>query len=267
MSGPTATPVRTPRPAGADHTATTAVAVRLDRDGRSRFTRLQSSGLLALRPTPRGLYLLSASATPVGGDDVRFDIDVGPGACLAVRSAAASIARPGPDGRVSRLLVRARVGRRARLCWAPEPLVAAADCRHVSEAQVSVASGARLWWRDTLVAGRSGEEPGYCRSSLSVDVGGEPALRHELSVGGGSDLFTSTVVAGGARLVSLLAVVGDASTPSSALVRRRGDALASRSPLALPGLTLYQALAPSASALEGVVETVWPCSALGPLEG
>jgi len=243
------------------------VAVRLGEDGRSRFVRLESTGLLALRPTSEGLYLLSASATPVGGDEVHLDIDVGPGAGLSVRSAAASVARPGPGGQVSWLRVRARVGRRAWLHWAPEPLVATAACRHESEAWVQVASGARLWWRDTLVAGRFGEEPGWFRSSLSVDVGGEPALRHELSVGDGSEVFSSAVVARGAKVVSLLAVVGNASVPATSLVRRRANALASRSPLACPGVVLYQALAPSASALEEVVQTVWPCSALGPLEG
>jgi len=250
----------------AGHPARAVVVVRLGTDGRSRFVRLQSTALLALRPTSAGLYLLSASATPVGGDDVLLDVDVGPGASLTVRSAAASVARPGPGGRVSRLRVRARVGRRAELCWAPEPLVAAAACRHESEAWVSVASGARLWWRETLVAGRFGEEPGWCRSSLSVDVGGEPALRHGLSMGDGSDTFSSAVVAGGAKTVAFLAVVGDADMPSTVLVRRRTNALAFRSPLARPGVMLYQALARSASALEDVIETVWPCSALGPLD-
>jgi hypothetical protein len=69
-------------------TARAAVASRADAAGRSRVTVLRSDGPLALRETPLGVYLVGTAAGPLGGDDLALDIDVGPGACLMIRSAA-----------------------------------------------------------------------------------------------------------------------------------------------------------------------------------
>ena len=74
---------------------------------------LRSDGPLALRETPRGVYLVGTAAGPLGGDDLALDIDVGPGACLVIRSAAAMLLLPGPEGGESALRIT-RPGRPGR---------------------------------------------------------------------------------------------------------------------------------------------------------
>ncbi len=89
-----------------------AVAASRGPGGRTRVTRLRSDGPLALRESGGAVYLVGAGAGPLGGDDLSLTIEVGPGACLDVRSAAASLVLPGSG--VSRLAVRAEVGAGAR---------------------------------------------------------------------------------------------------------------------------------------------------------
>jgi urease accessory protein len=129
------------------------------------------------------VYLVGGAAGPLGGDDLRLDIDVGPRATLVIRTVAASVALPGPDGRGSRLLVRASVGAGAKLRWLAEPSIAAAGCDHSVCVHVDVDPSATVEWRDEVIAGRSNEEPGLWRSRLVADRGGSPLLRHELSIG------------------------------------------------------------------------------------
>jgi urease accessory protein len=155
-------------------TARAAVATRVDGAGRTRVTVLRSDGPLALRATPDGIYLVGAAAGPLGGDDLALDIDVGPGACLVLRSAAAMVALPGRRGGPSALRITARVGVAGRLDYAPQPTVAAAGCHHGTHASVELGPGAELRWREELVLGRDGEAPGRCASRLDVTLAGAP---------------------------------------------------------------------------------------------
>ena len=52
-----------------------------------------------LRRTPDAVYLVGGAAGPIGGDSLELRIDVRAGAALRVRTAAAAVALPGPDGR------------------------------------------------------------------------------------------------------------------------------------------------------------------------
>src|SRR5688500_13576061 len=155
-------------------TATARVAVVADR-GRSRLAELSGEPPLLPRRTgprmgprtgsrtgagPVQVHLVGGAAGPLGGDRLRLEIEVGAGAALCLRTVAASVALPGPDGAESRLDVVATVAAGGRLSWLPEPLIAAAGCRHVAAADVTVAEGGRLVWRDEVVCGRHGEEPG-----------------------------------------------------------------------------------------------------------
>jgi urease accessory protein len=60
----------------------------------SRLVELRSDPPLVLRATPAGLHLVGGAAGPLGGDELALDITVGAGACLVVRSAAATLAQP-----------------------------------------------------------------------------------------------------------------------------------------------------------------------------
>lgn len=187
--------------------ASAAVTAVDDGRGGTRLAEMRSAAPLALRPTPRGLYLVGGAAGPIGGDHLRLRVEVGPGASLTVRTAAASVALPGRCGRTSDLEVHATVADGGSLRWLPEPAVAAARCRHRLLSQISLARGARLVWRDELVLGRHGEDPGDYVSRISVDVGDRAVLRQELAVGGSHPGWRGPAVTGGCRAVGSIVVV------------------------------------------------------------
>jgi urease accessory protein len=226
-------------------TARAAVASRVDAAGRSRVTVLRSDGPLALRETPLGVYLIGTAAGPLGGDDLTLDIDVGAGACLVIRSAAGMLLLPGPHGGTSALRISARVGPGGRLDFAPQPTVAAAGCDHRAAAQIDLAAGATLRWREEIILGRHGEPPGRCLSRLDVTVAGVPAYRGELTVGSPQTDRSSAVLDGAGAVGSVLLI--DAARPGAAAAVRDGLAVL---PLAVPG-TAVTATAPDAVTLAG----------------
>ncbi len=170
-----------------------------------RLSCLRSDGPLVLRPTPGAVYLVGAAAGPIGGDDLRLEIDVGPGAELTLCTAAAAVVLPGAGP--SQLVIEARVGEGGSLRWLPEPTVAAARAVHVTRTRILAGVGARLLWRDEIVLGRHGEEGGSVSARLSVDLDGRPLLRHRIDAGPEHPEWATTAVGGGARCAgSLLAV-------------------------------------------------------------
>lgn len=224
--------------------------LRAEADGRggTRLSVLRSEPPLSLRPTPDAVYLVGSAAGPLGGDDVTLCVEVGEGAALTVRTVAASLALPGCGGRLSRVAVTARVAAGASLRWLPEPVVAAAGCDHRMESDVSLADGAALVWREELILGRAGEQPGACQSSLRVDVGRQPLLRHELHVG--ADRWSGPAVLGGARAVGTVVLGGPSH--AGAIGRVLGPRAAVL-PLEGPG-TLVSALADDAPALRALLD-------------
>lgn len=150
-------------------------------DGRTRYRTLRSEPPLLLRPTGGGLLLVGGAAGPLGGDDLMLELIVETGAELVVRSAAASMALPG--SRRSRLSVRAQVGERARLDFAPEPLVSVAGGDHQQRAYVELSASSILRWREITVFGRSDEEPGRLDLGLRVERDGQPLVHQDVCVG------------------------------------------------------------------------------------
>lgn len=178
------------------------------------LTELRGGGPLALRRTGREeIHLVGAAAGPLGGDRWRIELYVGAGAALRVRSAAASVALPGPDGAASRLDITAAVAPGGLLDWAPEPLVAAAGARHTTYARVDLAAGAGLRWREELVCGRYGEEPGSARSLLTFSHAGRPLLAHDLATGPDAPGWDSPAVLGPARAAGTLVLAGTCCPP------------------------------------------------------
>jgi urease accessory protein len=224
-------------------TARAAVATRRDGAGRTRVTVLRSDGPLALRATPDGIYLVGAAAGPLGGDDLALDIDVGPGAGLVLRSAAAMVALPGRRGGPSALRITARVGAAGRLDYAPQPAVAAAGCHHRTHASVELGPGAALRWREELVLGRDGEAPGRYASRLDVTLAGAPVYRGELAAGCPGTDGSSAVLAGARAAGGVLLVAERGPRPAAAV--HEGLAVL---PLAGPG-TAVTAVAPDAATL------------------
>jgi urease accessory protein len=186
------------------------VVAAVDARGRTRLESLRSAAPLILRATPEAVYMVGGAAGPIGGDGLRLDIEVGPGASLTMRTAAAAVALPGPGGTASTMEVRAQVGEGGTLRWLPEQSVAARGCRHEVRTHVALAPGSRLAWREELMLGRHGEEPGCWRARSVVDMDGLPLWRHELRLGPDTPGWEGPAVLGRSRAVGSLLVVDPA---------------------------------------------------------
>jgi urease accessory protein len=229
---------------GRNHVAASAAVVAAaDAGGVTRLPVLRSQAPLVLRRTPDAVYLVGGAAGPIGGDSLELRIDVRDGAALRVRTAAAAVALPGPDGRESVLTVTATVGRGGRLEYLPEPVVVCAGARHATIIRVTLAEGASLLLRDELILGRHGEQGGASRTSLVADYAGRPLLRHALDVSGTDPVSLGPAILAGHRAAGTLLHVDPARTPNPG-----GDAEVAVMPLAGPGI-LVTALAHDAVTL------------------
>lgn len=168
--------------------------------------------LLPRRTGPDEVHFVGGAAGPLGGDELTMEIEVGPGARLVVRTVAASIALPGRHGEPSLLTVSVSVAAGGRLLWLPEPLIAAARCRHTTRSTVDLDGTAELIWREELVCGRHGEEPGDVTLSTVLRRDGRPLYRSDVTTAG----------LGGARVLSTVFRTGDApaapTTPTAAVM-------------------------------------------------
>jgi urease accessory protein len=171
---------------------------------------LSSRVPLVLRRTPEAVYVVGGAAGPIGGDELALRVSVGAGAFLRVRTAAASIALPGPDGLESVLRIVVDVGAGARLEYLPEPVVVSAGARHATIIRVTLAEGASLLLRDEVLLGRHGEAGGASRTELRVSYAGRPLLRQSLEVSGGDPADLGPAVLAGHRGVGTLLVVDPA---------------------------------------------------------
>jgi urease accessory protein len=190
--------------------AAARIVAEADGRGHTRLTVLHGEAPLLLRRTGGPdvtVHLVGGAAGPLGGDELRLDVEVGPGARLRVRSVAASLALPGRTGGASGMSVRVSVAGGAVLDWHPEPLIAAAGCDHHVRTEVDVASGGTLRWRDDLVCGRHGETAGDVRIDTAIRYAGRTLYRHQLAVGPTATGWSGPAVLGGGRAVGSLVVV------------------------------------------------------------
>jgi urease accessory protein len=147
--------------------------------------RIECAGGLAARNTERDtVHLVSAAATPLGGDTLRIRVVVEPGARLRLRSAAATVTLPGSGTPESHAIWVFEVA--GELDVDPEPTVVAATSRHITSTRVDVAGTGRLRLRERVQIGRTGEQQGFWSGSLHADVEGSALLRHRIELGKGS---------------------------------------------------------------------------------
>ncbi|MGE2717212.1 urease accessory protein UreD [Mycolicibacterium litorale] len=150
-----------------------------------RAPRIEHTGGVAVRRTASDtVHLVSAAATPLGGDVVSVRIVVEEGARLVVRSAAATMALPGAATPES------------RTCWDiesageldidPQPTVVAGASRHLTDTRVRLTGAGSIRLRERVQIGRSGERDGFWSGGLHADVDGAPLLRHRVELGTGS---------------------------------------------------------------------------------
>lgn len=203
------------------------LAVARDRSGRTRIDELRSDPPMTLRPirpardepapgwNPHGATRVSVAASaagPVGGDELRLDIEVGVGATLVVDTVAAALALPGPYGRRSRTETIARVAEGGTLVWLPEPVIAARGCDHHATTRIHVAADARLLAREELILGRHDEAPGIIRQRLRVTCDDDPLHDQEISLGGATPAWDGPAVTGGRGTLGSVLVADPAHT-------------------------------------------------------
>lgn len=149
---------------------------------RGRFPRIECRGALAARHTePDTVHLVSAAATPLGGDTIAIRIIVEPGARLRLRSAAASLALPGAATTESHACWHIEVA--GELDLDPEPTIVAGAARHRSDVTVCLADATTLRIRERVQIGRTGECDGFWSGAVCADVAGMPLLRHRMELG------------------------------------------------------------------------------------
>ena len=152
---------------------------------RDRRPRIESRGGLAARETePDTVHLVSAAATPLGGDSVCVRIVVEPGAFLRVRTAAATVTLPGPTTDESHAMWTLEVA--GELDLDPQPTVVAGASRHLTSTRLALDGSARVKLRERIQIGRSNERQGFWSGSLHADVDGSALLRHRIELGRGS---------------------------------------------------------------------------------
>jgi urease accessory protein len=219
--------------------------------GGTRVPVLRSAAPLVLRRTPDAVYLVGAAAGPLGGDQLSLRITVRAGACLRLRTVAASVALPGLDDAESVLAVTATVEAGGALEYLPEPVVVADGARHATDIRVTAGEGASLVLRDELILGRHGERGGSYRGRLRADYAGRPLLRQSLEVSGTDGVTAGPAVLAGHRACGLLLRAGQdvAGGAGSARPAPGADWRVAVMPLAAGPAVLVTALADDAVTL------------------
>jgi urease accessory protein len=149
---------------------------------RGRQPWIECAGGVAARPTePDTVHLVSAAATPLGGDTIAVRVVVEPGARLRLRSAAATVTLPGHNSVESSAHWHVEVA--GDLDIDPQPTVVAGGSRHTTATRLSVTREGRVRLRERVQIGRIDEQQGFWSGSLHADVDGGPLLRHRIELG------------------------------------------------------------------------------------
>lgn len=198
--------------------------VELDAHGRSVVRELRSAAPLTLVHRRAAVaaedgaivHLVSSAATPLGGDELRLRVHIGPGARLLLRGTAATIALPGQRGGAGRTSVRMEIDAGGSVDYRPDATVVTARAEHRAELHADLAADARLRCREVLVLGRHGEPPGTLRTTTDLVRDGVPLLRQHLDLGPGR-LAASACHLAGARVLGTETLLGgtDPAAPSS----------------------------------------------------
>jgi urease accessory protein len=147
-----------------------------------RQPRIEYAGGVAARNTePNTVHLVSAAATPLGGDTIALRVVVECGATLRVRSAAATVALPGRATAESNSHWHLEVS--GDLDVDLQPTVVAGGSRHLTSTRLSVYDSGRIRVRERVQIGRTDERQGFWSGSLHADVNGRPLLRHRIELG------------------------------------------------------------------------------------
>ncbi|HXW73276.1 MAG TPA: urease accessory protein UreD [Steroidobacteraceae bacterium] len=222
----------------AEHTSRGSVLRRLTERGGFR-ARVTADGAVC------EAYLVNPSGGLVGGDTVDYTIRVGPGAHLAVSTAAAERVYRA-DGRLTRLNCRMTVAAGATLEWLPQQTLLYDGCHYRRRLHLDVDPQARVTILEPLALGRAacGErlQAVDIRDDWRVHRGGELVFAEALRlVGAVSRLFERAAVGAGARATATLVRLAPAAEAELEHIRS----------------CLDTAVLCAASAVEGTIVVRW----------
>ena len=139
-------------------------------DGRARLTLTQgpiSPRILRVTDNGARIGLVATQALLLGGDHIKLDIEVGPGAWLELVETAGTVAYDA-DGEGSSWTVSIHVADGGVLIWSGEPFVVSRGANVARCTTIDLGVGAVACIRETLVLGRSAETGGAVRSTMSA---------------------------------------------------------------------------------------------------
>ncbi|MBD8506810.1 urease accessory protein UreD [Hoyosella sp. G463] len=199
-----------------------------------RGPRVHATGGLAARQTrPGTVHLIGTAITPLGGDHIDITLRLGPGARLAVRTVAATVALPGraTSRSTSRWTIDLREG--AHLDLVPEPTIVAGTAEHEALTTITSAPGATARISERVQIGRTGEDgQGSWRGTTTAHLDdGTPLLAHALLLGARDTLGPATALDSVLELGRRAPEQGEDNSASSVL---DGDPRAARAELILP---------------------------------
>jgi len=196
-------------------TATVQAVARItaapDGRGGTALPLLTGDGPLALRRTTHPdsktaaqVTVVGAMAAPLGGDRLRIEVHVLPGAHLRVTSAAATVSLPGRVPAPAHYDLDLRVDDGGTLAWLPEPVVAATGSELRMTTRAHLAGSARLLLREEQILGRTGEPPGRLTSRLTVRHDDRTVLDQQTDSGPGAPGWDGSAVLAGHRALGQL---------------------------------------------------------------
>jgi urease accessory protein len=228
------------------------VAAWANGSGVPSYASLRSSGALAVRATLDGVWMVGASAHPIGGDHLRVELEVGADAMLTMRSISATLARASTPPLESRMEITATVEEGGTLRWAPAPGIAARGSRHVCDARISLHPTSALMWSDAVVLGRTGEAYGSWSSQIRVEVDGRPLLVSDLSLGPHFASWSSSAVLNRARCTQSVVLVKPGHRAPEAIVHGTSGLAVPLSDCAVQLVSWGASLTESTTALRAV---------------
>ncbi|MDQ0775300.1 urease accessory protein [Streptomyces aurantiacus] len=206
----------TARMAAAAWGATTIMPV-LEGDGPFELRSLRPHGKQAR------VCVIGAMIAPLGGDRLRIEATVRPGAALHVTTATATLALRGPTPEHATYDVHLTVEDRARLHWLPKPLICSAGSNLRQSWTIELAPTAQLVLREEQILGRAGEPPGHVAGRLTVRRGGRTLLDQQTEYGPGAPDWDGPAVLAGHRATGQLLVVDPAFEDDPPAVHLLGD--------------------------------------------
>jgi urease accessory protein len=150
-------------------------------DGHLEFARCEPPLTVKATNRPDGLELLlvGSAASLLEGDDLTIDIRVTGTVPIIVKSVAAQVAHPCPNGGSTRQNIRVSIKGGARLFWSVEPLIIAAGANHQNNFLVELDSASTCVIHDTILLGRSAEDPQLAKLCAQMFVMHDGAVLFE----------------------------------------------------------------------------------------